>query len=403
MKNFAKLVAVATLIASISSCAKEVGVGSANNGETSVKIQVAYPKKPDTRAESGKIGYPRHLSINNGHVFFVSKDNVIKKHIGVDNTAGSVSLTRSQIEAGEAVINNVPASIADGGACYIVANFTENVDIKGNLENENITQVLDKVNVTVDNLNSVGVDDGDVMIYGSGPFKSSPGTTQTGNVPYQLEVVVPTHTVASRLQIGAITGVDHLDGTKITSFTAKAIFINHTDVAAIGFWENYFKNGTGMKTSLENGQSVTDYTLQAYKDKNVGSLAEDLTKFGATANTPASIAPGENLVWGYYVLCKRVPHILIHFSEVKIKKSSGSEQTLTNKFITMRNFKYAKEENGHVINAPVTEFLPDNVYTLDNIEFNYTHLGEPEEQFVDALVSVTPAIWKDNSIYWTGN
>jgi hypothetical protein len=403
MKNLTNFVVAAALVAALSSCAKEAGIGSNENPDTSVKIQVAYPKSDNTRAVGNPVKQGDGLAIRNGHILFVSKDNIVKKHVGVSIEAGSKQVSISDLESGEAVIDKVPGSAT---MCYIVANMPTGAFRNENLENTNIIEALDKINVRVGDIASATGDVSSVTIYGSGETTQVSGNTTYGNKPYQVSVVIALHTVAARLQIKGITGVGHLDGTKITSFTAKGIYLNLTDITAIGIWENYFKSGGGMRTTLENGQSVSDYTAEAYTSKGAASLMDSWDAgqpSGGTTYPTITADPAGNKLWAYNVLCNKVPHILIHFSEVKLEKSSGVEQTLTNKFITLRNFKYSKEENGHVVNAPVTEFLPDNVYTLENIEFNYTHLGEPEEKFIDALVNITPVTWKDNSIYWTGN
>jgi hypothetical protein len=324
---------------------------------------------------------------------------MIKKHVGIGNQAGSYQVSLADLKNGEAVIPGVTSSATE---CYIVSNLASGIDIGGNLESKTLIDELNKINLMVGDINNSYGDVSSVPMHGKGDVTTSPTGATVGGKKYQAKVSVILHTIASRLQIGKITGETDIEDTAINSFTVSGIYLNVTDTRIIGWGDNYLTDTNDKRTLLENKKSGSDYSPTAYSQKNASSLMEDLSTRPAVNGPRGSLIPSSGKVWAYNLFCPKVPHIVIHFGEVRYQKGSFPEATLTNQYITIRNFKYSTDGNGHYRGDPVREFKPDNVYTIDDIVFNRGHLSPtPEEETVDVFVSVTPVTWADNKIEWS--
>jgi hypothetical protein len=397
MKTFSKFAAVAAILA-VSSCVKDVKSESGDES-SSVRIQVTYPVNTETRAEGTPVANGEKLEVRAGHIFFLDKGTIIK-HVGIGNEAGSYQVSLTDLKSGEAVISGVTTSATE---CYIISNLATGIDLSGDLEGKSLADELNKIDVMAGDINNSNGDVSTVPMHGQGnvdALDANP-TTTTGK-KYQAKVSLTLQTIASRLQIGKIVGVTDIQGTAINSFTMSGIYLNVIDTRIVGWGDNYLGTNGGRRTLLENKKSVSDYTPSAYGQKNAACLMEDLSTKPAVTGPGGSLSPSPGKVWAYNLFCPRVPHIVIHFAEVKYQKGSFPEVTLTNQYITIRNFKYSKDSNGHYMGDPVTEFKPDNVYTIDEIVFNRSHLSSiPEQEAVDVFVSVTPVTWADNEIEWS--
>jgi hypothetical protein len=397
MKNLTNFTtATLAAIVALASCMKS---GDLGNGKemNSVRIQMSYPQSaPGSRAEGNLVGAGDKLAIQPGFIFFVRADNTVAKHVGIENTTGSQSVTIADLtrsSGSEAVIEDVPS---DATRCYVI--LSPPAGITDNLEGTDLMARLDRHNIKIGDINNDQGDVSGVTVYGVGDVVLRADKTKGDQKPYDAEVPVAMHTVSSRLQIGALTGNQHKDGTSITSFTVEGIYINNTDIEVIGFASNYLGNEP-QRTSITNDQTISDYSAAAYASKYAAPLAETPKTTASTGN-PSTLRPSLGKAWAYNVFWPMVPQIVIRFSEVTIQRN-GVTTNLGTQFITMNTFKFAKSENGHTAMQPIEQFEKDNVYTLENIEFNYKHLSNiPNPTTIDVLVTVTPVTWAHNSIVW---
>jgi hypothetical protein len=70
--------------------------------------------------------------------------------------------------------------------------------------------------------------------------------------------------------------------------------------------------------------------------------------------------------------------------------------TLYNQYLTLASYLI-----GNSAGAPLTQFRPNNVYTLNDIQFSFASLSDtPELQAVNVLVDIDMLAWADNTIVW---
>ena len=395
MKQFTKFAAaaVATLVA-MSSCMKDGNEAQVQNNEgtTSVKIQVVYPQDtPDSRVEGTPVSNNTALVFNKpGHIFFCTPAGLISKHVGVGNSAGSVQVSLSDLTTGEAVIEDV---LSEAKTCYIVSNLP--TDITGNIAGSDINVVLNRV-LTVANINHTTGDVSKVPLFGTGTVTAGNGST-SGSKDYNASVQVNINALASRLQIGKISGKTFTpatgDPTVITAFEVEGIYIHNVHKSmTVGSVGSDLFNG---------GQTMTNYAATYYNTNGMACLT-DMPGTPVASGSPLEVVPdGAGKYWVYNLFPTNVAHIVVKLSSVKYKTGSAAEVPLTEQYLTIGKLKYSTAVNGHAVNDDVTAFAPNQIYTLGDIAFDYTHLSNiPEDKPIDVLVSVNMMKWQDNPIYW---
>ena len=408
MKQFKVLtvIAIAGLLMMVS-CAKDnAGNGSGTpSTESKVKIQVVYNhSNGSTRADANKIADQTDLDFTVGHIFFAESNGQIHTHVGIGNTAGGVQVSKADLTGGEAVIEGISTNATK---CYIVmtdaaAQIASSTGITGNLKGQNIN-VVKAYAIEVGNINNTDGDVANVPLYGEGTVNTNdPGST-SGNKNYTATVDVEINALASRLQIGKVSAKDYTytDGANTTqtvsidAFTVEGIYINN-------FYEEMTVGAT-VGTVIDGGADVTAYTTTGSTAYSTGGVGEKLTDQLAIAasNTPLAVVPATKQVWAYNLFPgASIPAVVIKLSEVKFTDTAnGTQTTVNNQFLTVKSFKYAI---GHAnAGQDVVAFAANNIYTLSDIQFDYTDLTSvPYEETMTTLVTVDMMKWIDNTIEW---
>lgn len=402
MKQFKVMAAVAVAgLTMLASCAKD-NDKLQNDGTTSVGIQLLYDQG-NTRAPGAAVSGT--LTATNGHIFFADAAGTINTHVGVGNTAGNVQISLSDLTTGEAVITGVSSQATK---CYILMNDANAkigtaTGITTSLKGMNIETAVQLLSITVNNINDATGAVANVPLYGSGDVAPATGTT-TGLKPYTAKVKVQMNALASRFQIGKITGVTKtytdassvVHNVTIDDFTVEGIYINN-------FQSTYtIKNGG---TSVIDGSNVPAAysTTTGTTSYTSGGVGEKLADYVNTAASSGSVTP-TLAYWAYNVFpSTTVPHIIIKLSEVKYTDDANNvQQTVTDQFLTVSSFKYSASHSEPALQGqPVTSFLVSNVYTLGEIKFDYTHLTTvPYDTPMDVLAEVEMMSWVQNPIDW---
>lgn len=407
MKQFKVMAAVALAGLMMASCAKDNG--NEGNGtpstESKVKIQVVYNhSNGGTRADANKIAHETDLDFTVGHIFFAESNGLINTHVGIDNSAGSVQVSKADLIGGEAVIEGISTNATK---CYIVmtdaaAQIGSTTGITGNLKGSNIS-VVKAYAIEVGNINNADGDVANVPLYGEGDVAADVDQT-AGGKDYTSSVEVEINALASRLQVGKISAkvytypvgsVNAGETVTIDAFTVEGIYINN-------FYEE-MTVGSTAGTVIDGGDDATAYTTAGSTDYSSGGVGEKLTDQLAipASNTPLAVVPATKQVWAYNLFPgASVPAVVIKLSEVKFTDSTNSTQTtVTNQFLTVKSFKYAP---GHAdAGDDVAAFVANNIYTLSDIQFDYTDLTSvPYEETMTTLVTVDMMKWLDNEIVW---
>jgi hypothetical protein len=408
-------------MAALSSCTKP-GNESGEGQTGSVKIMVTYPdNNANTRAEGAPLADGSKLELKPGHIFFCTSDGTIDTHVGIGTEATPSKDGRQQVtveditdsKGSEAVIN----VLSTATTCYIVSNddavFTGAAAITGDYTGSKIDDIFAKP-VSVGTINSSATPGGTdkILLFGKGTVNPGAGTTATGNIPYSASVNVKLQPLASRLQIGKITGVPTTDNTttpattwNIQSFTVGGIYINYTDGQMT--IDPATGKAAGVPASfVSNGSDPAKYTKAAY-GSDLACLVDEFTGGRAASGTPnLFIKPASTNLWVYNLFPTEVAHVIVHIENVTY--TDGTTPTSkTDKWLTVRNFKRADN------NEAIMSFEPGKIYTLTDIQFNKTHVDgddddddnkpEPEKVTVDCLVSVEMMPWEEIEIVWSGN
>jgi hypothetical protein len=337
--------------------------------------------------------------------------------------------------------------------------------LDNNMEGKNISVVLAKTmtlndindaNGSVNNLPLYGV--GDVVFVDSNGDPIS-GTSASG-LKYGGRVDVVVNSLATRLQLGKLTAVawfQNLSGTQGNSYYDKThengdgtfgawLDINGGAITGItrtveivdfeveGIYINFFHGKEALDPSVSytgepsNGLQLHENYLKTtprYVPANGGYAVLDnfAAPDNAASGTPLALLPDADAptkVWAYNLLAGTPPHIVIRFSKVVIKDSQKQapdedpsdpaddvleEITAVASpdapmflykpyYITVKGFLDSTS-------ASVTSFAVNNLYTLGDLQFDYTDLTEqPEDNSLNVLVNVEMMKWVDNPITW---
>lgn len=411
IKSMAALALAATVM--LASCGKEeVGGGNDGDGTTSVKIALSYPENTNTRAE-GSAATAGEASFKPGHILFVTGSGLIDTHVTVGKTtpiSGVTNFTLAEltesITTSEVVVEGVSSSAT---ACYILSNdeavFTGTDALSGSLEGTNISQVLAKVMAVSAMLDDTAPLD-QIPMYGTGTVSTATTGTTTGGKAYTATVDVPISSLGARLQIGKISAADYTpangDVVKITAFTVDGIYLNNVNptmsvagtLGAIvengATVTNYTKAGTTPYSTTGSLTTLVDEPALAAADAS-GVLTADQTT--ATNHWVYNVFPQANVTGSAPV--NLIPHVIIKLSGVKYKINDGAEVAITpSQWLTVTTYKDAA-------NAPVEAFAANNIYTLNDIAFDFSDLKDiPYATDLDVLVTVQMFDWVNNDISW---
>ncbi len=389
MKHLKTVAAVAfAAMMTMASCNKDTGgLDGSEEGTTSVKIQVTYPRNAGTRALGDKVTDGTLLTLKPGYIFFCNATGLIDTRVEIiaTGTAADGQVTLADINAGEAVIEGVSSGAK---SCYIISNIP--AAVASTLATEtNINAVLAKT-LAVGDINSANGSVDDVAMYGMGTVSADIDVTGGVGTPYTASVKVEIDALASRLQIGKISAVASGTGANevvITDFTVEGIYINHA-------WSEMTLGSVLAATpQIDNGMNG-DYSATGYASYSV--LRDN---GGAATLDPRQLAAGTGKVWAYNLFPGEAAHIIIKITNIAYKFGGVAQTPIAGPmYLTVDSFKLTSDS------SEVTEFEPTNIYTLDNIAFDYTDLTErPYEETVDVLVEVTMMPWQDNPIVWNKN
>ncbi len=385
-----KTVTVAALaaIVALSSCTKGGEVIIDDNGApSSMKVQVLYPQSPASRGVGNKLKPNEASTLKPGHLLFVNKSGVVVKDVGIVDVlssapadrVGSVEVTIKDITepgAGKgAVIDNVPASAVK---VHIISNYknSSGKTFNANLENVKIDDILTEA-VSIVTINS-----NDFPLYGAGGITDASGSEDGKS--YTKQAALEVKAQVSRLQIGKISVADS-GPIRIRNFTVEGIFINrvHMDMEL---------NGTGRTPfKLDSSTKPDDFFAQGDFGAYIGDA-----KYVNRSSASAEVLPGtKGEVWYFNLFPTAVPHIIIKLSDAEyIDIDNNTQRMQSAQFITLGNFKFAD-------GSEVKEFLPNNIYHIDNIVFDYNDLTDKAEQMIsNTLVRVTMMPWTANDIVW---
>ncbi len=372
------------------------------------------PNGPMTRADAAPIPSGTPLELKPGHIFFIGTPaggtgNVIMHHFGLDTSAGSRRVTRAALLGGGLVLDEI---LVEAPLCVIVsgdaaARINGQNGITGNWEGRSVDD-LGALTVAATALNTASGDVSTVPLIGAGTVTQRTGTVTGGT--YQMAVTVPLEAMASRIQIKKITGVDYTDPddpthtVSIDDFTVEAIFINN-------FYPSISVLGTYPQPIVNSGSDTDMYSATTgapYNATGLGFRLADLPVDGGEAvNGSATPVRGS---WAYNVVPtpestpEAVPHIVVRFSEVTYTDSrTGSPTTLDDRYLTLGEIRFSARSTTGTSGTVVSSFAPGNIYTFDEIRFDYSDLGRTPETDGDdgALyveVNATIFYWRSNFI-----
>lgn len=401
MKQFKVMVAAALVGLVMASCAKdnEISKDDTLTGKTSVKIQLVYGHT-DTRADGAAIADKTNLDFTEGHIFFATSSGTIDKHIGVGNSAGSIQVSKTDLKGGEVVVEGLSGSAT---RCYILftdvnAKIGSSTGITGDLRGKDISTIKSMV-IPVGNINDASGAVANVPLYGEGVVEVVSPDKTSGGSDYNAKVSVTINSLAARLQIGKIsakvynyTNDSGNQTVTIDAFTVGGIYINnfHQDMTV----------GSTAGTIIDGADNAGKYSTAAGTSYATGGIGEKLCDVLKTAATGSPLAVAANGVWAYNLFPTTVPHIIIELTNVKYTDSAtGTQITIPSQFIAVQSFKYAP---GHAnAGEVVTNFAANNIYTLSDIQFNFTNMvHSPYEKTMDVLVEVQMMKWLNNGIVW---
>jgi hypothetical protein len=344
------------------------------------------------------------MTLKAGHIFFCTPTGIVSKHVGLGNGAGSQQLLLSDISSsgatGEGVVEGV---LSTATKCYIISNVpTAVIANTGNLEGSDINDILAKVVYVAQIIDYDGLV-ANVPMLGEGNVDMTASGSTAGSKSFDATVTVAINALAARLQVGTFTGVDKTVGTvntSITKFKIKGIYITHTnDQMTLG-------SVVSATPEVDRGQSTTAYTKSAYGTDLECLVDEFASPKLSTTTTPPKVSPAAGKTWNYNLFPNAaiVPHIVVKLSDIYISKDGAPEELFNgggDHFLTLTKFSFGSAVGGHSAGDLVTKFEANNIYTLGDIQFNFTHLSvTPEPTPIDVLVKVTMAEWVDNPIVW---
>jgi hypothetical protein len=172
----------------------------------------------------------------------------------------------------------------------------------------------------------------------------------------------------------------------IESFTLAGIYIDN-------FYRSATIDGTTLTNFISGNQTASNFVPNGGNYAfDTGNSVHDAVNITGNTNNHLTVAPASG-VWAYNLFADaRVPHIIFHLTNVKLRLEDGSEFVYPNdQFLTVRGIV------NDATNERITEILQGNIYNLsDLIVFNQTHLDEvPNRLFRDVNVTIRLARWAE--------
>jgi hypothetical protein len=402
MKNFKTIAALFAATVMLASCGKEsVETPAGGDGTTSVKIGISYPEGAETRAVGPALADDYQATFKPGHIFFTNASGVIDTHVTVDAAtaiSGVTNFTTNELTTGEVVVTGISSTAS---MCYIISNDVAaklaGTGITSNQKGNNISTILDDL-FSVSNMQDATGNISNVPMYGVGNVQGAPANSATSvnNTSYTALVNVQIQSLASHLQIKQLTAVSVTNPDSkvyaITDYTVDGIYINNVN-PTMTVDSTFPANSIVNNGSVVGNYVTTSGSTYFTGTPSTGSLA-GLADEG-TITTTALVAAPTTGYWAYNVFPQTdVPHIIVKLSGVKYTVDGGAVQTIPgNQWLTIAKYKEGT--------TPVTAFAADQIYTLNNIQFDYNDLTiVPEASTLDVNVTVTMFKWNNHDLDW---
>jgi hypothetical protein len=399
MKAMKKIYSVAAVIAALgalTACSKEHQVGNDDGRSSAVRIGIVYGEASNSRAVGTPIvGSGTHSPLSSGHIlFYNSATGLIDKHIGLNEPAITPNESIEDLEANNVVVLGVSGNV---DRCMIV--FNDNDLITEGMVGRRIDEVKGEV-VLASVINNDEGTIANIPLEGDERLRDAEGVNDEDE-PYSREVVMTVRALGARLQMGAISaGLYNPEGGQpvtIDAFTVEGIYITSVN--------SQMTLGRVADPTLEVNymQDVTKYVApgvdgSGYAVSTVGEGLADIPTEGKAAGDPLAVAPSTTAgrMWVYNLFPTSIPHIVVRLSGISYTIGEGQSQNLPGeKWLTVKSYHFDTGD------GQVTQFKPNEVYTLNNLQFNYSHLTDlPETQAGDVRVFVTVAPWLNNDIHW---
>lgn len=397
--NIYAVMVIAMLVVA-AACDNEPTIGPPRDGLTaSVRIRAVDTKGGElSRADATPIISGTPLQLQPGHIFFITGGDLdIFHHFGLDVEAGSRTVTRADLLAGEFVFDEI---LLEANLCVIVSNDAAAQiggpdGITGNLEGSNFNDILATV-INVSDINTPSGDVSAVPLVGWGEVTALKGTTSANGTQYETSVTIPMEPGASRIQIKKISGTDYhdtdMEGTprtiSIDGFTLSAIYINN-------FYPQVDLQGGYPLPIVNNGTTTANYSTAVGAPYSATGPGYRLSDEGIDREAVAGSVSPANGVWAYNVFPtpadtpQSVPQIVIRFSEVIYSNDrDNTPYTLNDIFLTVAEIKYGTGGTTGNPGSAVTSFEPGNIYTFEDIRFSVNNLislpGQDKSKTVEA-------------------
>lgn len=406
MKSFKTILIIGTFaLLLFASCDKgTIGQGGEDDNETiSVKIELQYPDAlPASKAVGEKLADKSAHWFDRGHLYFVGDDNIIYEHVTLGLNFGSRSVTKEELLSGSFVIEGLPPAIKK---CYLILNDVAALTSEGemldrSLRGESFIET-NRYQYRPPNLNSDGGGVELVPLYGEGILQFG-----DPNNPNHANLGIEVGAAATRYQIGKISAgsysykdkQDQNQTITINSFEVQGIYVNNFySLLTLNRGPNFVRDFGSVRSmySATSGQYAPNaYGERLHDQINRELIAPNLILYPDEADI--------SKVWAYNLIPSEgfIPHLIIKLSNVRYTDSAGGgEQTLQTQFITVQNLKFGP---GHPREGDsVTSFEENNIYTLNEVHFNYSHLTTvPYQETLSATVTVAIMSWDHNEVEW---
>jgi hypothetical protein len=389
-------VALVSVVATTSSCTRDTGPTTPTTGPSAVRIGIVMGKTPSSRAVGEAItGNETESPLVSGHIlFYNSATGLIDKHVGLDEAGITPNETIDDLRENRVVVLDVDGNV---DRCMVI--FNDNDLITGSMTGRQIGDVRQLVVLTTAINNAAGSID-NVPLTGDGELDNVEGTNDQSE-PYTREVVMSVAAVGTRVQVGRVSSGTYTpsggDAVVITAFTVEGIFINYANTAMS-------LDGAFADTpEIDYRQDVSKYVFPpatggGYDTGTAGEKLADVPTTKEAAGTPLAVSASSTAgrVWAYNLLPTTVPHIIVRLSGISYTVGEGEAQTLAgDKWLTVSSYHLDSDD------TTVDKFLAGNVYTLNDLRFNFSHLTDlPETQDSDVRVYVTVTPWVNHDIHW---
>ena len=357
-----------------------IGLVSCNNNDVlninpehkSVSIRISSDAA--TRGVSDPLGNGTEVKFNNGNLYFSTAAGTIVRHYTIGNGVGFDIQLADITSTNGHTIENVPFSAT---TVTVVANSVGSNNTAGSISavNQRVIDVISQHDIENANL------------FGTTSTLTATGTVNpnTGNEVFNTTIELrPT---VARIEIAQIRAGDV--GTTVNlieSFTLAGIYIDN-------FYRNTTIDGATLTNLISGNQTASNFVPNGGNYAfDTNNSVHDVVNITGNASNNLIVAPTSG-VWAYNLFADaRVPHIVFHLTNVRLRLEDGTEFVYPNDlFLTVRGIV------NDATNERITEILQGNIYNLsDLIVFNQTHLDEvPNRLFRDVNVTIQLARWSE--------